>query len=72
VVELSSGRRRLLARCELVVLQGGYMQAMELNHTFPQVSDPHAITSNHSRTNLKTRIWFPLNTLKKRRDFWRI
>ncbi|CAL8310668.1 unnamed protein product, partial [Gadus morhua 'NCC'] len=37
VVELSSGRRRLLARCELVVLQGGYMQAMELNHTFPQL-----------------------------------
>ncbi|CAL8319526.1 unnamed protein product [Arctogadus glacialis] len=55
VVELSSGRRRLSARCELVVLQGGYMQAMELNHTFPQLKPlPRAVAV---RTLFEAKNW---------------
>ncbi|KAG7277412.1 hypothetical protein CRUP_033367 [Coryphaenoides rupestris] len=55
VVELSSGRRRLWAQCELATIEGGYRQAMELNHTFPQLKPlPRAMAV---RTLYETRNW---------------
>uniref|UniRef100_UPI003AABB2CD uncharacterized protein n=1 Tax=Centroberyx gerrardi TaxID=166262 RepID=UPI003AABB2CD len=37
LVELSSGRRKLWALGELASIDGGYRQALELNHSYPQL-----------------------------------
>ncbi|KAJ3594613.1 hypothetical protein NHX12_003920 [Muraenolepis orangiensis] len=55
VMELSSGRRRLWAQWELAAIEGGYRQAVELNHTFPQLKPlPRAVAV---RTLYEARNW---------------
>lgn len=47
---LSGRKRRLWAQGELAALDGGYRQAVEFRHSFPQVPEPlgHIILYNKS------------------------
>ncbi|KAL0966760.1 hypothetical protein UPYG_G00299790 [Umbra pygmaea] len=55
LVELQSGRRKLCVLGELTHVDGGYHQALELNHTYPQLKPlPRSIAV---RTRYKAKNW---------------